>query len=80
MPVPRLIPANAGNTQPPSSVGVGVQAHPRQRGEHRLDGEGLMVLPGSSPPTRGTLLEQWEREGYQGLIPANAGNTRTAHT
>ncbi|SAI67733.1 Domain of uncharacterised function (DUF2825) [Bordetella ansorpii] len=71
----RFIPAYAGNTcsaparQPPASV------HPRIRGEHFLGAAMAEITIGSSPHTRGTLVDLagvWRGGRF---IPAYAGNT-----
>ena len=70
-----LIPAHAGKTLPqvPSQVGVG--AHPRSRGENGKARSWLCTGGGSSPLTRGKLLQVAEGERVHGLIPAHAGKT-----
>ena len=51
------------------------RAHPRSRGENPGQlGTGI-VGAGSSPLTRGKLLQVAEGERVHGLIPAHAGKT-----
>ena len=52
----RLIPAYAGSTQPVARQVVGVQAHPRLRGEHGKAAGKAPPTHGSSPLTRGAHL------------------------
>ena len=73
-----IIPADAGSTVYGSADVVAYLDHPRGCGEH----PGLMGLPGScggsSPRMRGALLVQAERAGQVGIIPADAGSTRSS--
>ena len=71
----RLIPAFAGNTTicPPETFPT--PAHPRVRGEHASLQQLCSPLIGSSPRSRGTLLDGLEGRGKMRLIPAFAGNT-----
>ncbi len=71
----RLIPAHAGNTLTGIPSVASCTAHPRPRGEHSLVKEESAGSPGSSPPTRGTLLRRRHDELRLRLIPAHAGNT-----
>ena len=77
----RLIPAHAGKT-----VGAGLRivldrAHPRSRGENLRYIDGELTRPGSSPLTRGKLLNALAPLIPVRLIPAHAGKTgrQTAH-
>ena len=70
-----LIPARAGNTNEANNNNNNVRAHPRSRGEHRFSRRATSNSPGSSPLARGTPLSHKEITGYEGLIPARAGNT-----
>ena len=75
----RLIPARAGNTGT-RSPGTGTSsAHPRSRGEHRLEVRSELMLIGSSPLARGTLQGKKDSSSYRRLIPARAGNTYGVH-
>ena len=75
-----LIPAHAGKTATRHTVAPCPWAHPRSRGENvrveRAGGQG----EGSSPLTRGKLLQHQWQQGRDRLIPAHAGKTwwRTA--
>ena len=53
----RIIPAYAGSTLIMGLAAVGVQDHPRIRGEHILHQIRLQMTEGSSPHTRGALLD-----------------------
>ena len=74
-PLPRLIPARAGNTGKFSKFFPVSAAHPRSRGEHL----GIINLEsrrvGSSPLARGTLGRPHRKTAAPRLIPARAGNT-----
>ena len=54
---PRIIPAYAGSTKPPGVSFRGVSDHPRIRGEHDAHVGSDATYPGSSPHTRGALVE-----------------------
>ena len=70
-----LIPARAGNTPYVCSIGGGVWAHPRSRGEHLVGHYRVPFQWGSSPLARGTLSYVGLAVCATGLIPARAGNT-----
>ena len=70
-----LIPARAGNTRERHEVLRATGAHPRSRGEHVRSGISESSSPGSSPLARGTPKSHGVLVGFQGLIPARAGNT-----
>ena len=70
-----LIPAHAGKTDDIVQVHVGLEAHPRSRGENLRGRRGATTLPGSSPLTRGKHLPAHWLAAYAGLIPAHAGKT-----
>ena len=71
-----LIPAHAGKTTSPSTGSDTRSAHPRSRGENARGRETKGQTTGSSPLTRGKLVEAFlSREG-QRLIPAHAGKTK----
>ena len=74
-----LIPARAGNTELLNFSAHGVGAHPRSRGEHRVQGGVEPRQLGSSPLARGTPVGCWHRRNPLGLIPARAGNTFVGH-
>ena len=70
-----LIPAHAGKTRHtlcPSSSGT---AHPRSRGENSNAADRSTPAGGSSPLTRGKLVEGARLFDVVGLIPAHAGKT-----
>ena len=71
----RLIPARAGNTTISRATSMPPAAHPRSRGEHIQENEPMMVISGSSPLARGTLLMYLYSTTLGRLIPARAGNT-----
>ena len=52
-------------------------AHPRSRGENASSKMGPASSGGSSPLTRGKLMDRDEFGGLTGLIPAHAGKTAT---
>ena len=70
-----LIPARAGNTARRSFLLHPAWAHPRSRGEHRMQLTISTLLTGSSPLARGTPNPRLSRRAGRGLIPARAGNT-----
>ena len=71
----RLIPAHAGKTKA-CSAGAGLSAaHPRSRGENRSLLTPLISPSGSSPLTRGKLVDLDRQRGWLRLIPAHAGKT-----
>ena len=73
-----LIPAHAGKTTCSWSPRRTPRAHPRSRGENSTDPKNEAVAPGSSPLTRGKLLEADLAVKLDRLIPAHAGKTRNA--
>ena len=74
--LPRIIPAYAGSTLPPSVYRIAPADHPRIRGEHvgPVLGQGMGL--GSSPHTRGARVHQTTMTTRRGIIPAYAGSTR----
>ena len=54
--IPGIIPAYAGNTHAVRSALRFSQDHPRVCGEHAFGTSAVMLLPGSSPRMRGTLI------------------------
>ena len=74
-PSTRFIPAYAGNTSTRVHSVVVQPVHPRIRGEHRALLSSTAHNLGSSPHTRGTLLERLHVPITQRFIPAYAGNT-----
>ena len=75
MPVRRIIPAFAGNTLSLTKSLTLTRDHPRIRGEHRACMIGIADKPGSSPHSRGTLVNPSNHFQVVGIIPAFAGNT-----
>ena len=72
-----LIPAHAGKTVGARGSAVSVAAHPRSRGENGAAHTRLSRQPGSSPLTRGKLLDAAQEVSELGLIPAHAGKTHS---
>ena len=73
----RLIPAHAGKTGRGRRFCLPSAAHPRSRGENRIDRRDRAVRSGSSPLTRGKLRPRGLGWSALGLIPAHAGKTPT---
>ena len=71
----RLIPAHAGKTELIGGSDERVQAHPRSRGENVGEAVGYLFGGGSSPLTRGKLVDTSRESVSIGLIPAHAGKT-----
>ena len=71
----RIIPADAGSTEPNPLVERLFRDHPRGCGEHRLRVEDMTGRKGSSPRMRGAQgLRTLSRHGLR-IIPADAGST-----
>ena len=71
----RLIPAHAGKTLDNMFLAIVSAAHPRSRGENSTGDMESEAALGSSPLTRGKLLEYGRNPAGAGLIPAHAGKT-----
>ncbi len=71
----RLIPAGAGRTLGPPTVGRNVRAHPRWRGEDPPPDSTLTAEKGSSPLARGGREFREDQGLGVRLIPAGAGRT-----
>ena len=71
----RLIPAHAGKTPGSARCGAPRPAHPRSRGENRLERPAADASRGSSPLTRGKPAAALYGPRQGGLIPAHAGKT-----
>ena len=75
VPLPRFIPAGAGNTTSVPRTCLTSPVHPRRRGEHLSVVKAVTVAAGSSPQARGTRrLLGWQPLATR-FIPAGAGNT-----
>ena len=72
----RLIPAHAGKTPLNDGMPRYIWAHPRSRGENQMHVDPTKFDDGSSPLTRGKLVDAVEGRVLKGLIPAHAGKTR----
>ena len=70
-----LIPAHAGKTSRKTTRRSGRRAHPRSRGENGSTWDVDLSSPGSSPLTRGKLIDVLVSQTRSGLIPAHAGKT-----
>ena len=70
-----LIPAHAGKTRAPRPGHGAPGAHPRSRGENIHVVVIEADVTGSSPLTRGKLLDDGVQFRAHGLIPAHAGKT-----
>ena len=71
----RLIPAHAGKTAVTEAKPPVVEAHPRSRGENPVTLKTIGKLYGSSPLTRGKLIDEICGTLDARLIPAHAGKT-----
>ena len=71
----RLIPAHAGKTGSRRSRTGQTRAHPRSRGENRVQSPEPDQRRGSSPLTRGKQSREANALELRGLIPAHAGKT-----
>ena len=70
-----LIPTHAGKTACPGRWQARLAAHPHSRGENDLTDPIMLVMPGSSPLTRGKLTLDDPGHVMRGLIPTHAGKT-----
>ena len=70
----RFIPAHAGNIFLVRPLSTMLSVHPRARGEHARGRNGNWCHCGSSPRTRGTLVESESKRFSTRFIPAHAGN------
>ena len=70
-----LIPAHAGKTGFTEYDHPAREAHPRSRGENQLTVDPTIFDDGSSPLTRGKLLDDKRCCRHRRLIPAHAGKT-----
>ena len=76
---PRIIPAYAGSTRGSIHRENSPRDHPRIRGEHRDQVRAGLLVPGSSPHTRGALGRAAGESDPVGIIPAYAGSTRSPY-
>ena len=72
-----IIPADAGSTLCPIGVMSSTPDHPRGCGEHPVQGKGDDRRAGSSPRMRGARYCVARLWGQAGIIPADAGSTRS---
>ena len=70
-----LIPAHAGKTVRGHADPTAAGAHPRSRGENSAPASAVLIAWGSSPLTRGKLVNVLVGQTRSGLIPAHAGKT-----
>ena len=73
----RIIPALAGNTQSLVCVSSDTWDHPRSRGEYAVAKSASHSLRGSSPLSRGILVQVLPYVNTVRIIPALAGNTHS---
>ncbi len=71
----RFIPTHAGNTVNGTLIEADRTVHPHSRGEHRCSAAAARRRCGSSPLTRGTLVEHFRATALARFIPTHAGNT-----
>ena len=73
--VPRIIPARAGFTRPPTSQTSHASDHPRSRGVYAYSAANSATGFGSSPLARGLPARGGKPNCIVGIIPARAGFT-----
>ena len=73
-----IIPADAGNTGERAIALVMWKDHPRGCGEHMPCEWGRRNFRGSSPRMRGARQHVHEGVPFHGIIPADAGSTRSS--
>ena len=71
----RIIPAHAGFTPRAYRPAACTRDHPRTRGVYKVPPVGRGRFLGSSPHTRGLLMEGSNMTATKGIIPAHAGFT-----
>ena len=74
----RIIPADAGSTADVPDNGKTIKDHPRRCGEHSTGYTMELSSTGSSPQMRGAPRAHEQPAGGPGIIPADAGSTRTS--
>ena len=72
-----IIPAYAGSTPTASGTTRRGTDHPRIRGEHEPSHPAAVLMPGSSPHTRGAHARLPASPSLRRIIPAYAGSTRS---
>mgnify|MGYP007014471797 CR=1 FL=1 len=77
-PIPRIIPARAGQTWKCPCSRTSRQDHPRACGANSFYGEGPNIGAGSSPRVRGKLAVVLVQVRRVRIIPARAGQTSTS--
>ena len=75
---PRIIPASAGQTSRKPERNASWEDHPRECGANRLDGHDVDPRRGSSPRVRGKHRRRDAHMLLVRIIPASAGQTRSA--
>ena len=78
--LPRIIPARAGFTPPPTRTCRRSADHPRSRGVYVTNDYLDEAVKGSSPLARGLLYHTHNPRRGRGIIPARAGFTRRTVT
>ena len=73
----RIIPADAGSTSGPAGPGRHRPDHPPGCGEHLGAGARVAGVDGSSPRMRGARVQGRRGAALHGIIPADAGSTRS---
>ena len=76
--IPGIIPADAGSTLTDRAAQVIDKDHPRGCGEHKLTRALVNSGRGSSPRMRGALSFGCAGQVRPGIIPADAGSTRSS--
>ena len=71
----RIIPALAGNTLSEQGIAPWSRDHPRSHGEYFFRADVGNSIQGSSPLSRGILLQELDPRQFLRIIPALAGNT-----
>ncbi len=74
----RIIPAHAGQTSPATSPCTARTDHPRTCGANSTSSTFAVYVIGSSPHMRGKLVSPCPTSVSQRIIPAHAGQTKTA--
>ena len=72
----RITPAHAGNRLAIFRQPHAPEDHPRPCGEQWYNRRSPMLIPGSPPPMRGTVILHSKHPCRTGITPAHAGNSR----